>query len=633
MATTCAPLIIVSNVENNDFRGDKVKIENHKYSIEDAFKECFYIVPDYQREYVWKEKEVQQLLEDVDEQFDTRERREYFIGTILVSPTQRKNHFEVIDGQQRLTTLFLLICALRHRLKGEQQYRLLSDLLETSFTVGGNVKTSLKLEPRYENALDLMNRIVGIDADAQTTRSKIEAAGIPKFGSLENLLNAYATIHAYLDGNYKDITKLKEYWGYLASDVVFIQISTDVSSALKIFETINERGVGLNSMDLLKNLLFSKVKPEEFTRLKDEWKKITSPLEKAKEKPLRFLRYFIMANYKIKSDRGDAVVREDEIYDWLINKDNVAICNYENDPFGFVRKIIRNVEQFIGFTEGRVPGGKASIAMDSMQKLCGAAFSLHYVLLLSASNFPHPLFEHFVNQLESFLFYYIFTKTPTKDLERNFSVWADDLREIGEMVDSNAQKIRLNEFVSDKFQKNMASKDAELADAMKRYGLGSMQQYRTRYLLAKFSQLVEMAFKGINSPGPLDEFTALEIEHILPNTPENHLRDLFDAANPGKSYDDCKVRLGNLTMLEKPINIVAGNGFFEKKKAEYLKSGTYLTRSIARLIAVGNDTSISRINAKLLAFDQWSAHDIDRRQDMLIGLAKDIWKTVPIDLN
>jgi len=86
---------------------------------------------------------------------------------------------------------------------------------------------------------------------------------------------------------------------------VFIQISTDVSSALKIFETINERGVGLNPMDLLKNLLFKQVKQDEFTMLKNAWKKITVPLEKANEKPLRFLRYFLMANYKIEINRGD----------------------------------------------------------------------------------------------------------------------------------------------------------------------------------------------------------------------------------------------------------------------------------------------------------------------------------------
>ena len=341
------------------------KIEDHKYTVEEAFRECFYIVPDYQREYVWTEKEVEQLLQDIDEEFDVGERREYFIGTVLVSPTQQKNHFEVIDGQQRLTTFFLLLCALRQRFTGEPQYPLFTGLLSTSYTdSGGNLKTSLKLEPRYEHAGELMNRIVAIDADPLTTRSKVAAAGIPKFGSLENLLNAYSTIHSFLDGNYKDMEALRRYWGYLANNVVFIQISTDISSALKIFETINERGVGLNPMDLLKNLLFTQVKQTEFTRLKDEWKKITAPLERNKEKPLRFLRYFIMANYRVKNQRSDGVVREDEIYDWLTDKDNAALCGYRNDPFGFVRTIIRNVERYLGFTEGRGNDGAPSLVMD-----------------------------------------------------------------------------------------------------------------------------------------------------------------------------------------------------------------------------------------------------------------------------
>lgn len=610
------------------------KIEDHKYTVEEAFRECFYIVPDYQREYVWTEKEVEQLLQDIDEEFDAGDRREYFIGTVLVSPTQQKNHFEVIDGQQRLTTFFLLLCALRQRFTGEPQYPLFTGLLSTSYTdSGGNLKTSLKLEPRYEHAGELMNRIVAIDADPETTRSKVAAAGIPKFGSLENLLGAYSTIHSFLDGNYKDMEALRRYWGYLANNVVFIQISTDISSALKIFETINERGVGLNPMDLLKNLLFTQVKQEEFTRLKDEWKKITAPLERNKEKPLRFLRYFIMANYKVKNPRRDGVVREDEIYDWLTDKDNAALCGYRSDPFGFVRKIIRNVERYIGFTEGRGSDDAPSLVMDSLQQLCGAAFSLHYVLLLAAASFPKELFDHFVRQLESFLFYYIFTKTPTKDLERNFSIWADELREIGEIADSKTQRIRLNEFVAERLRKSIDDKDPELSDTLKRYVLSSMQQYRTRYLLAKLTQHVEMAFKGMNAPGSLAEFTALEIEHMLPNTPEPELRQSFAAANPGRGYDEYKVRLGNLTLLEKPINIVAGNGFFDEKKAEYTKSGSYLTRSIAALSAVGKNSSITRINEKLHAFQSWSAQDIEQRQDMLIALGKDVWRTAPIAVN
>ncbi len=67
------------------------------------------------------------------------------------------------------------------------------------------------------------------------------------------------------------------------------------------------------------------------------------------------------------------VVREDEIYNWFIAKGNAALCDYE---------------------------GKPSLAMDGLKRLAGGAFSLHYVLLLAAANFPKPLFDHFVAQQE-----------------------------------------------------------------------------------------------------------------------------------------------------------------------------------------------------------------------------------------
>ncbi|AJP47976.1 hypothetical protein PG1C_04900 [Rugosibacter aromaticivorans] len=609
------------------------RIENHKYSIEEAFRECFYIVPDYQREYVWTDKEVHQLLEDINEQIDAGSTREYFIGTVLVSPSEQKNHYEVIDGQQRLTTFFLLLCALKHIFNGEPQRQAISGLISTSYTDGdGETRTSLKLEPRYENAGEVMSKLVELDADPQAVRAGIQSSGIASFGSLENLVNAYGTLYRYLKDNYDDAPKLKRYWGYLANNVVFIQISTDVSSALKIFETINERGVGLNPMDLLKNLLFTQVKQNQFTQLKDEWKKITKPLEKEKEKPLRFLRYFLMANYIIKNERSDSVVREDEIYDWFVDKDNAALCDYANKPFEFVRKVIRNVEHYLAFGNGQGNDGKPSLAMDSLKRLAGGAFSLHYVLLLAAASFPKALFDHFVTQLESFLFYYIFTKTPTKDLERNFSVWADELRIIAEIADPVKQRVTLNAFVVDRFEKNMAGKAQELSDALKRFSLYTMQQYRTRYLLARLTQYVDMAFSGLKSPGSLEPYTSLEIEHILPDTPTQELRATWSAENSGAGYDDYKNKLGNLTLLEKPINIVAGNDYYSAKQSEYRKSNNYLTRSLVELTEVGLNTSISRINGKLAAFDTWSAKSIDQRHALLMVLAQDVWKTRPLDV-
>ncbi len=602
------------------------KIVDHKYTINEAFNQCFYVVPDYQREYVWTDKEVQQLLEDINDEIDGSS-QEYFIGTILVSPGESANHYEVIDGQQRLTTLFLLLCALKNLFKGEPQYQMISGLISSSYVNSeGDVISTLKLDPRYENASELMAKIVEINSDPVTTRNAIQASGIPSFGSLDNLLNSYDTVYRYVKDNYPDNTSLKKYWGYLANKVIFIQISTDVSSALKIFETINERGIGLNPMDLLKNLLFTQVKKDEFTKLKDRWKKITSPLEKNKEKPLRFLRYYLMANYRIENKRSDYVVREDEIYDWFINKTNAAICDYQNKPFDFVQHVVKNVDRYIDYSSGRGNDSQPNLQMNNLKKLCGGAFSLHYILLLAASNFPKQLFDHFVVQLESFLFYYIFTKTPTKELERNFSLWADELRQISAETDSKKQIELYNQFLKDRFVKSLTAKENELSDYLKRYSLNSMQQFRTRYLLSKLTQHVDMAYKGMKTPGALDEYTVLDIEHILPNNPTNNLRSDFISKNPGADYDEYKNRLGNLTLLEKPINIVVGNDFFLKKCDEYKKSKYYLTSSIPALTTVGSNTSINRINQMLKAFTDWNATNIDDRQAMLSRLAKEVWK-------
>lgn len=160
------------------------RIENHKYSVAEGFQECFYVVPDYQREYVWTDKEIQQLLEDIDEQIDSGSDKEYFVGMILVSPGSQKNHFEVIDGQQRLTTFYLLLCALRHRFMGTAQHQAINGLISASYaTKDGDIKTSLTLEPRYENADELMQCLVAQDDEPAKVRHAVQQAGIAQFGS------------------------------------------------------------------------------------------------------------------------------------------------------------------------------------------------------------------------------------------------------------------------------------------------------------------------------------------------------------------------------------------------------------------------------------------------------------------
>ncbi|MFH1584493.1 MAG: DUF262 domain-containing HNH endonuclease family protein [Actinomycetota bacterium] len=606
------------------------KIENYKYSIHEAFRDCFYIVPDYQREYVWEEKNVTQLLEDIYEEFQKNNMdNEYFIGTIIVA--KENKFFEVIDGQQRLTTLFLILATLKELLKEEQDYvnRIKQLLSETYPDKDGKLITNFKLELKYENSHDFIKTLVVEQNNIKDSNNRIEIND--QKGSLLRLSRAYNYSLNFLQNNFEDKGDLKKFYGFLSNQVNFIQIETDIHGALKVFETINDRGVGLNPMDLLKNLLFRNTNKTDFDKLRKEWEKITKPLEKNKQKPLRFLRYFLMANYTVKNKKGEPIVREDEIYDWITNKTNAEKIDYEGKPFEFVRNLQDNVNAYIMFYLGKYVDGSDMKYLDNIKKLSGS-FSQHLILLLAARKLNKNYFTYFCKQIESLLFYYIITRTPTKEFERKFSKWADEIREIA-LKDDISQKDEIFKFVENQIKPELDTKEPSYKYHFMEFNYNSMQQYRLRYILAKIEHYLNKQWYGKESD-TLTEFMKGEIEHILPNQPTEELKSEFEKENSDVEYGDYKLKLGNLSLLEKPINIVAGRNFFEDKKIEYRKSNFILTKSLVGLEEVGKNTSINRMNKELKSFEEWNKLSIDERQEMLFNISKKIWKieeTLPIN--
>jgi hypothetical protein len=117
-----------------------------------------------------------------------------------------------------------------------------------------------------------------------------------------------------------------------------------------------------------------------------------------------------------------------------------------------------------------------------------------------------------------------------------------------------------------------------------------------------------------------------EVEHILPDNPESDLIADFQLKNPDKDYDQYKIKLGNLTLLQKPLNIVASNNFYALKTPLYKDCGIYFTRSLVDMPTIGNQSSVNRINQYLKVFPDWNATAIDERQQLLINLALEVWK-------
>ncbi len=589
--------------ENNN-----IQIQFDYLNLEKCFKN-FYVVPDYQREYVWGERQVNQLLSDVYDEFDNNHNKEYFIGSTVVFKDDNGS-YELIDGQQRTTTLFLIICALKYvysewDLDTDTLDRMIKD--KTVNALGDSID-KYKLELQYKDSSNILTIISSL-SDRPTNLK----------GSAERLFNAYENIIAFLIQNFsKDKSdQLKKFFVYLYRKLKFIQIETpEINDALKIFETINERGIGLNPMDLLKNLIFRQVNRNEFTKLNTKWQQLVSILDKNNEKPLRFLRYFIMANYNVNNPKGDEILREDEIYKWITKPENTIQCNYEKKPFDFVDLLIENAEIYVKFFKGEDQIGQ-NIFLNNIRKLGGGSFRQHLILLLAGRKLSKPLFDHFTKQIETLIFFYFITREPTKVFERNFSKWAKDLITV-------KTEDELNQFIKDKIEPEVAEKKNSYKSSFLDLNQNSVQQYRMRYILAKIAQYVDQQRLGSYIPQTLDNYITkgIEVEHILPFTPENSLKEKI-----GEEYDEVKFKLGNLTLLEKSINASIGNNdFYKHKVGEYSKSSIYLTKSISILENVGTNTAITRINQRLKTFTDWNSSTITERQELLFDLSKSIWK-------
>ena len=577
-------------------------IKYNDHSISSAFKD-HYIVPDYQREYVWNDEQVEQLLFDLLDAYNTDNKKAYFLGTIVTYDSG--SQFELIDGQQRLTTFFVLLCAIKRIYISLGEPTSVIDNLVYSPTMNndGDVINLYHLQLQYEDAGNCLELIE-------------KGEGRPNYltQSGERLFDAFKTIQDFLNERFSDIASLKKFVVFLLNKTSFIRIETyDIADALKIFETINQRGKGLDPMDLLKNMIFRQVDRSKFKELNMNWKSIPRSLEKIDEKPLRFLRYFIMANYDTSGEK-DGILREDQIYTWLTN--NNEQCHYEEAPFQFVQKMAQNVDLYV---KCRVPDGtqEGNVHLKNIALLAGKSYKLHLMLMLAASNMNADALAKFKAVLESVVYYTVINKIATNVTERTFALWCKDVRNIVTPED-------LDGFVNRTIIPTVNDWKMNNKSNFLRLGLNSMQQYRIKFILGKITAYVDALRLGKTTIEDLTVYTqtAVEIEHIMPQT-------CTDKASYDLDEEEFAVyihRLGNLTLLENSINKSIHNDNYANKSIAYKQSKFYITSSLSALVNQGQDTAINRTNLLLSAWPDWNKQAIEERQEMLYRLSEMIWE-------
>lgn len=592
--------------------------DKDQLNIEEIFNK-FYEVPDYQREYVWRTANVLALLNDIYSAFKEDPQNAYFIGTTVVATNPQNTSLEVIDGQQRLTTLFILLSVFTQKVADNHKQVLCKHIKNEDWGFSGNLCSRYRLNLNYANA---QNFLEIINTNPENIIKKLHSDyGNRLPTTIKNLYNAYQQINDFLDEHCSSSEEIISFITYTLHQVFVLQIKTDINKALQIFETINERGVGLNPLDLIKNRLFCHIDKKDFKILKDKWQEIFKLFRKNETHKLRFIRYFLMANFPDKIDSSiykNGILRTDDIFNFTSKLDNI------NDPHNFLDNLYKAASDYNGFLEGKL-NGEDNDQLQNINTLNGG-LSTYIIALLAAKNLPQPILKHFIKQVESFMFFYIIPGNNTNALERECASWAKQLHSLSKIQNEGEQLSAYNKFITSALINPTQQKMDNFDDYFKRLQMGK-NRTRTRYILNKISLYVQEKWNG--SKAPNDWFSRLDIEHILPNYPKEALKEAFGA----EIYEDYKNRLGNLTLLEVPLNRSLGNDFFEIKKQTYETTNCVFTKSIVGLaITTGATSQHGQFFQSLPHWNTWTKESIEQRQELLLKLTKEVWPLEKLNL-
>ncbi|MFH1288383.1 MAG: DUF262 domain-containing protein, partial [bacterium] len=244
-----------------------------------------YIVPRFQRDYSWTENEWDDLWQDILETCKENKEAAHYMGYLVLQSSNSK-HFDIIDGQQRMTTLSVFVLAVLKNLQ----------LLQSKgVDSASNKKREDQLRNTYIGYLDPVTLITSSklrlnkhnDSFYQNYLAPLQ--NIPQRGLNFSEKLIKKAFEWFLDRVKKDISDkdgadLARFIDSVADKLFFTVITvTDELNAFKVFETLNARGVRLSATDLLKNYLFSIISNEnphemEMKNIEERWEKIVGKL-------------------------------------------------------------------------------------------------------------------------------------------------------------------------------------------------------------------------------------------------------------------------------------------------------------------------------------------------------------------
>ncbi|MDU9716866.1 DUF262 domain-containing protein [Helicobacter pylori] len=250
-----------------------VKIDSDDSYLQDILKDkLYYQIPIYQRPYQWTEENCEKLLDDLFFNYEDDRESDYFCGSLVliaISEDSKVKTYDVVDGQQRLSTFILLAKVLAtlysERLDPEYQEFLQASWSDRHENKKKKKKKRLDFELVVSSAKKDFQDTLDFFDDLDASKGKDSKSNDPSKGKNSYLKNAIC-LKNYLEK--KEIENINDFIEWLYSNVVFITITCpDADKALRIFNVLNARGLALNATDIFKGELLKELTEEK----EQEW--------------------------------------------------------------------------------------------------------------------------------------------------------------------------------------------------------------------------------------------------------------------------------------------------------------------------------------------------------------------------
>lgn len=586
-----------------------------------------YSIDYYQREYRWQTKQMTELIEDLSAKFiesheldDERGAVEsyghYFLGSIIIS--DRDGQKFIIDGQQRLTSLTLLLIYLHRQLADDEEKKQLADLI-----------FSQKFGKRSFN-LDVPDRTPCMEA--LYTGQTYDGADQPE--SVVNILARFDDIQEHFPDEAKGAA-LPFFADWLIENVHLVEITAySDEDAYTIFETMNDRGLSLTPTDMLKGYLLANITDASARNQASLlWReRVAECQEWGKEEDADSIRAWLRSQHsrKIRERKRDAKPEDfdligTEFHRWIRDQEEFLGLAKSAD---FARFIQRDFKFYTGqYLRSRRAGWELTAGLEPIHFNAQHNFTLQYPVLL-APLLPDDSEEEILRKLR--------VVSTFIDILITRRIW--NWRNIGYSALQYAMFTVIRDIRGKSVVETAAvlsqrlAEDQETFAKNERFALHGMNGRVIHRLLARMTDHIETQ-SGLASR--YSEYMATgkkryEIEHIWANHPERH-KDEFSHAS---DFSAMRNRIGGLLLLPKSFNASYGDLPYtdpaepNKGKLPHYNTQNLLARSLHPLCYQNNPGFLGFIQRTGLPFQAMAVFrtaELEERCQLYLQLAQHIW--------